>query len=269
MKISSFYLQSNQNKNIFNNKSKYISICIYFSMFLFIFMAKSNFSTMSNVTNIFIWTIIPSLFPFILFNNLLINSNYYTYISNSKLSHVLSKIFKTNIYGATSIIVGFTIGFPNAAKYLNEIYTKKYISKYEASRLMLFVNNPSPVYILSAIGIGIFGDIKIGVILLISCIISSLIIAFFSSFSNTNINKEVNFINNLLLSTSTNLTFSTITKSILDTFISLAYIFGFMAIFSILFSIIYTVFNMGNNIFSSILSSIFEISMRSKNNISS
>lgn len=267
MKISSFYFPNKKNKDIFNSTNKYMTLCIYSCIAIFLLFAKSNLSVMSNVTSIFIWTIIPSLFPFILFNNVLINSNYYSYISNSKLVYILSKLFKTNIYGATSVVIGFTIGFPNSARYLNEMYVKKYISKEESKRLMLFVNNPSPVFLVSAVGIGMFGNISIGIVLVISYIISSILTSIISYIFSKD--REINFVSNNSDSNPTAISFNTITKSILDTFISLAYIFGFMAIFSILFSIIGIVFSIDNKVFSSILNGLFEISMRNKSNIRS
>lgn len=267
MKISSFYLNDTRNKNIFNYGNKYISLYIYFFIGLFIFFAKSNFSIMTSVTNMYMSIIIPSLFPFILFNNILINSNYYSYISNSKLAHILSKIFKTNLYGATSIIIGYTMGFPNGARYLNQMYISKQISKSDSQRLMLFINNNSPVFLISAVGIGMFSNIYIGIIFLISCSLSSILTSIISYIFEYKKNINTNIICNEQLNTSASLNFNTLTKSILDTFVSLAYIYGFMAIFSILPSIIINIFNIENHLLTSILNSISEISMRNKINI--
>ncbi len=273
MRVSSFYLSDRQNKKIFKHSNKYISLYIYFSIAIFLIFAKSNFSVMSNVTYTYIYIIIPSLFPFILFNNILIDSKYYLYISSSKLAYILSKIFKTNIYGACAIIIGFTMGYPNAARYLNEMYVNNHISLSESRRLMLFVNNPSPVYLISAIGIGMFNNIYIGIVLIISCILSSLLISIISYLLNkSEIEnklqiKNISLTSNLSTYHSPAINFNTITQSISNTFISLAYIFGFMVIFSILFSIIYSIFKMDKNVLSSFLNSIFEVSMRNKINI--
>lgn len=267
MKITSFYLSNKKNKNRFNDGNRYISLCIYFFIATFLIFAKSNFSIMSSITNTYLTIIIPSLFSFILFNNILINSNYYSYISNSRLVYILAKIFKTNIYGATSIIIGYTMGFPNSARYLNEIYLKNQISKLEAQKLMLFVNNSSPIFILSAVGIGMFSNIYVGIVLLVSCTLSSLIIAVISNLFEYRNNKSTTYINIDTISIKTSLTFSTITKSILDTFVSLAYIYGFMAIFTIASSNIILILNIKNNIITSLLNSVSEISMRSKINI--
>lgn len=171
MNISSFYV-SNKNK-LRENILLFLIISI---LAYFIIFSKSNFQIMSDIISIFINIIVPSLFPFILFGNILTSSGYFYLIAKSKLCLLLQKIFNTSYHGTSAIIFGFLFGYPNGARYINDLYMENKISHKEAEYLLLFVNNASPTFILSSIGIGMFGNISIGVILLISHVIASILI---------------------------------------------------------------------------------------------
>ena len=115
-------------------------------------------------------------------------------------------------------------------------------SKKEAERMLAFTNNSSPLFIIGTVGVSLFGDIKIGIILFIthilSCLSVGLIFGFISklhsnynsikynkrSISQSNV-KTVNL--GTILSTSINNAISTI-----------LIIGGFIVLFSIIVSII-------------------------------
>ena len=94
----------------------------------------------------------------------------------------------------------------------------------------MFVNNSSPAFILSSVGVGMFGNIKIGVLLLVSHILSSLLIGKMLSYkyklnSYNNINQPENEILDYKIS------FETIVNSINKSMQTLFIIFGFMVLF--------------------------------------
>lgn len=119
--------------------------------------------------------IIPSLFPFLVFSNVAIHCG---------LANQLGKYFEFfmkpifNVNGASSIafILGILSGYPVGAKTAIELYHNNYCSKTEAERLLAFCNNSGPAFIISAIGVGIWGRMDVGIILYIAQIISSVII---------------------------------------------------------------------------------------------
>ena len=63
---------------------------------------------------------------------------------------------------------------------------KKICSKAEAERLIAFTNNSGPIFILGTVGISLLGNQKIGQILLISHIFSSIIVGFIFRFWKQN-----------------------------------------------------------------------------------
>ena len=79
------------------------------------------------------------------------------------------------------------------AKTVSKLYEDSEISKYEADKLLLFINNCNPAFILSTIGIGIFHNIYIGILLATSHYISSILIGIFKSASIYNLNNKSHF----------------------------------------------------------------------------
>lgn len=226
-----------------------LSILAYFIIF-----SKSNFEITKNILDVFLKIVMPSLFPFILFSNILIYSGYFELFKETKLCCFLARFFKTSKEGASSAIFGFLFGYPNGAKYVNELYEKGKISYKEANFLLHFVNNSSPAFILSSVGIGMFGSIKIGALLLFSHIISSIIIGKIFSVKEKEIilqnnNEEIEF----------NFSFETISKSITKTFVTMGMILGFMTIFTLLNNFTLSLFNIKTKSIKAILLSILEL----------
>ena len=207
-----------------------ISLLLIFTILsYFLVFSKSNYKIMSDIVDIFLTIVVPSLFPFILFSNILIYSGYFNLLSNTRISNLLQKIFGTSIYGSTAIIFGFLFGYPNGARYVNELYENKKISFKEAEYLLMFVNNSSPAFILSSIGIGMLDNIRIGILLLISHILASLMIGIILK-KKYNLKNEKN-ITKYDISEEYSLSFDAITKSITKTIYTMCMVLGFMTLF--------------------------------------
>jgi len=244
MKILSVYI--NKKSKIFQTISLILilSILSYFLVF-----SKTNYKIMSNIVDIFISTVIPSLFSFILFSNILIYSNYFNLIVNTRFSKIIQRFFKVSNYGSSAILFGFLFGYPNGAKYVNELYKTKKITFKEAEYLLLYINNSSPAFILSSVGIGMFGNIKIGALLLISHILASMLVGkIFSKKYKLKYDKKFKSNNdtNSLNTSDYALTFEVITKAITKSIYTMCMIFGFMVTFIL-----------SNNYISKILSLLF------------
>ena len=158
------------------NVLKFFIFLIFFLILLL--FSKENFDSVKNSVYIFISSIIPSLFPFIFFTEFILNTDilkiiqYYT-------GRFFSKIFKISENSSPAIITGFLCGFPMGAKTVANLYKTNSISKNEANKLLSFINNCNPAFLLSTIGIGIFGNIKIGILLAISHYLSAILIGIF------------------------------------------------------------------------------------------
>lgn len=271
-------MKNQKNLNLFkvyrltpNLKNAFKLILFFIVLSLLLVFSKTNFESVKNSTTLFISSIIPSLFPFILFTEVILSLDIIKSIS--KIFGVITKkFFCLNKNCTAAIIIGFLCGYPMGAKTVISLYEKGKISKRDAKLLLCFVNNCNPVFILSTIGISIFSNLSIGVILLLSHYISSIIIAFFvthipiihesydlgKSFlkkDETNTSKEV------FKTKETRSFFDILKTSILNSFVTLGMIFGFIILFNLGFSILNEFMiklNIDKNI-SGVISGIFEV----------
>lgn len=245
-------------KNIFKTLFFTLSIVI-----LLVF-SKENFECVKSSLSIFMSSIIPSLFPFIFFTEIILNTNILTAVQKVT-GNIFSKIFHISKEASPSIITGFLCGFPMGAKTISKLYSKNQISKYEANKLLIFINNCNPAFLISTIGISIFKNIKIGILLAISHYLSSFIIGILctrlsinniihENISNLNSLNKNNYIKDKNI-------FEIIKRCIKDSFLTLIMILGFMIIFNLIFNIIkhYLIILNINIVLIDTLSGIFEV----------
>ena len=249
----------------YNIKNIIKLIIFFFILIILLVMSKQNFDSVKTSINIYFSSVIPSLFPFILFTEIILKTDI-IYLISKLLGNAISKIFKINKNGVSSIIIGFLCGFPMGSTTVSKLYKDNSINKKDAHVLLSFVNNCNPAFILSTIGIGIFNNLKIGIILLISHLTSAILVGIiYSKIYNTKTNNIIQKnINNCKLEkkqqNNTNF-FDVIKISISNTFITLGNILGFIILFNLL-SNITTLFlkkiNISKNIIT-IITGIFEI----------
>jgi len=119
--------------------------------------------------------IIPSLYPFFVCSGLLIYSGFAGVVARI-MSPVMKPLFAVNGSGAAAFVLGIISGYPLGASTACSLYESGYISKYEAERLLGFCNNSGPLFILGAVGVSLFGNMKIGWIIYISHIAAAFIV---------------------------------------------------------------------------------------------
>ena len=267
------------------------------SLTLLLVLAESNFNSVSLSTKLFFTQVFPSLFPFILFTEIILKTDIIYSISR-KLEKIFYILFRVNAKAVPAIITGFLCGFPMGAKAVNDLYEKRLISKRTANNLLKFTNNCNPAFIISTVGLSMFCDIKVGIILLISHYVSAIILGIFYSYTSDyliihnrstnlklfnkksdklrkkikilkdeektycNINTTNNRNNEIKLNG-----IELLKVCISNTFKTLSMIFGFIIVFNLLFSII----DLGlyylkvNTDFRTFLSGIMEMTSGSKN----
>ncbi len=118
-------------------------------------------------------TIIPTLFPFFILSDLWVSVFYVN--PDGVIAKTFEKIFRVNGCAVTSLLSGYICGFPLGVKVSYDLYKENKITKNEFEHLSGFVNNPSLAFVISGVGAGIFRDIRLGIMLYLSVIISSLI----------------------------------------------------------------------------------------------
>lgn len=130
--------------------------------------------------NLCINSVIPSLFPFFVLQDMLIKLGFGELISKF-FGKVFFKLFKCN--SPAPFLLGIIGGYPVGAKAISSLYNSKKISKYEAEHLLSFCVNSGPAFIIGFAGSYIFKSAHIGYILAFSHILASIIVGIFMSFT--------------------------------------------------------------------------------------
>ena len=226
----------------FFKHTKLITNIFIYGIVLYL-LAHSNIlvNSISESTNIFIFKLIPALFPYLLITELLINSGKVQTLSYG-ISNIIAKVFRIPQNTTSCVVIGFLLGYPNSAKYILKLYKDNKISSSLATKLVSFTSNANMSYIIASVGIGIFKSIEIGIILTISHFVSAIIIGIFY-------NKSYN--NNIIQQTTINSNtfekiyspFELLYTSILGTLKTLALIFSYTVIFSLIPTIIFSDLN--------------------------
>lgn len=121
-------------------------------------------------------TVIPTLFPFLVFADAL------SHFMGQNNCGIIGKAFH-NLLGfpprmASAFILGTLCGFPLGVRMAAKEYHDGNIDKSTLEDICALCASPSPAFIISGVGIGIYGSIEIGILLYLSMLISIFITAF-------------------------------------------------------------------------------------------
>lgn len=112
-------------------------------------------------------TVVPALFPYMICSGILARSGFSALLSRY-LSPVMRPLFNVPGSSAIAFVLGSISGYPIGAICAADLYESGECSKNEAERLIAFCNNSGPLFIVSVVGICIFGDAALGRLLYIS-----------------------------------------------------------------------------------------------------
>lgn len=134
-----------------------------------------------NGLNLCFSVVIPSLFPFFVLSSFITESGLSRKIG-AVFAPAMSKLFHISESGACALVLGFLGGYPIGASCVKSLYETNRCTKREAEHLLGFCNNSGPSFILGAIGIGVFGNMRLGAILLFTHILSAIAVGIIFSF---------------------------------------------------------------------------------------
>jgi len=211
-------------------------ILIIFFIIIFLILIYSN-SIINNILlsfNICFKNLFPSLIPFLFLSNILINYNYIEELSNI-FEFITIRLFKINKYSAFAIIMSMISGSPSNSKYLKDLYDNSLINENDIKKCLNFCHYTNPLFLINVLGFTFLTNKKNGLIILISQLLSSLIIALLFKNNNskitsikynkgnTNNKKFINVLNDSITSTANTLllilgviTFCLIITSLID-----------------------------------------------------
>ncbi|MBE6594782.1 MAG: hypothetical protein E7644_03165 [Ruminococcaceae bacterium] len=120
-------------------------------------------------------TLLPSLFPFLVLSDLLVTLGAGEMLGRW-LKKPLRRLFGVSGGGAAAFLLGTLCGFPTGAATAVALRKKGVVSGKELERLFLFVNNPSPGFLISVVGGAMLGNAAAGAALFAATTLSSVLI---------------------------------------------------------------------------------------------
>ena len=221
---------------------------------------------------LFFNAVLPGLFPFMLLTKLLTEIGFLFKIT-TKFDKFSYKLFGTPGVSIYAFLMSILSGYPIGAKIISELYEKNLITENEAKKISIFCTTSGPIFVIGAVGIGMFKSMKIGLLLYFSHIISAIALGIiFNIFAKKSTpNKPSNITKKLLLNQNENIMFVAITNTVNSLFVVAAYITMFYLFTELLntlkiipfaintLSPIFSKINISKNTLTGIVYGIFEV----------
>lgn len=117
-------------------------------------------------------TIVPTLFPFMILSDLLLALSPNT--GTGFFSKACEKAFGIGAACTVAIVCGMICGFPIGAVCTKALYDSGTIDKKDAESLLATATVPSFAFVISGIGEGMLGNVRVGVYLWLSCVFAAI-----------------------------------------------------------------------------------------------
>ncbi|MCI8411199.1 MAG: sporulation integral membrane protein YlbJ [Clostridia bacterium] len=214
-------------------------LCFTFCLLLF---SKSNLPAVKSGLSLWVNSVIPSLFPFFVATELLMHTNIVTILGNI-LNKYMKPIFNIRGEGCFAFIMGIISGYPVGAKIASQFRENNICSKEECERLLSFTNNSGPLFIIGTVGILMFKNTTIGILLfithLLACISVGIIFRFWKkNQTSKSYSYSDSYNNNKINSVSFSNLGEVLAESITSSISTVLLIGGFVVIFSSIISIL-------------------------------
>lgn len=242
------YRTKTKSKSLFVSLRKNLLSIIFvtFTLSLVVF-SKSNLAAAKSGLKLWANNVVPSLFPFFIATNLLSHTDVIKYVSRV-FNKIMRPIFNVPGESAYAFILGLISGYPVGAKIVTNLRNSSLCTKDEGNRMLCFTNNSGPLFIIGTVGLTFFANSSIGILLLISHVLSAITVGIIlgivsrlksKSFENINSNYVQNFENNNTSKVCTFLNLGEVlSEAIMDSAKTIIMIGGFVVIFSVIISIL-------------------------------
>lgn len=238
-------------------KNKIINFVVISSLIILLleilFHKSLVFETISSSLDIWVTSILPSLFPFFVISDILINYHITNYIPKF-IKKTFAKLFHVSDSIITIFFLSCISGFPSNARNARTLYDKNVITQEEATHALIFTHFSNPLFILSTVAVFFLQKEQYGILILISHYLGNIILGIITR-SLTLSNNNLNYTKEEIKSQN----FSTILiKAIQSSIDTLLLILGTLTCFLIFSSLLINHFSF-NDYTSSIIKGILEI----------
>lgn len=128
-------------------------------------------------TGLDVWLkiLVPALFPFFLIANILMSLGV-VHALGVLLEPLMRPLFNLPGPAALAVAIGYSTGAPAAAQFTAQLYREGLCDAGEAARLVAFTTNASPLFILGAVAVGMYGSPELGQTIALSHYLANLIL---------------------------------------------------------------------------------------------
>ena len=240
-------------------KRNFIPLIFIGFTFCLLLFSKSNLPAIKSGLSLWANSVVPSLFPFFVATELLMHTGIVYQLGNL-LNRYMKPLFNIRGEGAFAFIMGIISGYPVGAKIAANFRKNGILSKEECERLLSFTNNSGPLFIIGTVGILMFRNTTIGIMLFITHLLASISVGIIFRFWKSKGSSTLEINSNSSYKTTTKIvTFSNLgevlAESITSSISTIFLIGGFVVIFSSVISILKA--SGALNILSSLFSPLF------------
>ena len=155
--------------------NKFIVLTLFFVCLVFIISPAIYAASCLNAVSVWGLKVLPTLLPFFIITRIIVN------IIPPKpnvADKFFNKLYHTPALTSIIYVLAIISGYPMGAKLICNAYDNNYINKDDAKRMLAFCSISGPMFIVGTVGVSIFLSYKVGLIILISNIIASLLNGF-------------------------------------------------------------------------------------------
>lgn len=172
--IDQFQVKKSKNKlKIWVYSLKKNGLTILFCVFTIclVLFSKTNLTAAKNGLVLWATAVVPSLFPFFVANEMLSYTNVVSFLGKW-LTPIMRPLFNVPGEASFAFIMGLISGYPIGAKIVSNFIEQGICTKEEAERMLAFTNNSGPLFIIGTVGITLFGNTTIGILLFITHVLA-------------------------------------------------------------------------------------------------
>ena len=120
------------------------------------------------------FNVLPSVLPFMFFTKVLSALDTLPKLTRP-FSGLSQKLFKTPPISIYAFIMAILSGYPVGSKMVADLYLQGKITKQDAFKMTSFCSTSGPMFIVGAVGVGMFKSAKIGYILFLSHVLGAIL----------------------------------------------------------------------------------------------
>ena len=98
------------------------------------------------------------------------------------LEPLMRPLFNVPGTGSFVMAMGLASGYPVGAMLTGKLVKNKMCNLWEAERLMSFTNTADPLFMVGAVAVGMFKDVRLGIIIALAHYISAFLLGFIMRF---------------------------------------------------------------------------------------